>query len=54
MAIRSLCAAFPNEYFRGVDAKRGYPEEFADSLIKAGWLSAMIPKEYCRRMEHIS
>lgn len=45
-AIRALCAAFPDEYFRGVDAKRGYPEDFVDALIKAGWLSAMIPEEY--------
>ena len=46
MAVRALCAAFPDEYFRGVDAKRGYPEDFVDALIKAGWLSAMIPEEY--------
>ena len=46
MAVRALCAAFPDEYFRDVDAKRGYPEKFVDALIKAGWLSAMIPEEY--------
>jgi acyl-CoA dehydrogenase len=46
MAIRALCAAFPDEYFREVDAERGYPEQFVDALIKAGWLSAMIPEEY--------
>src|SRR6202042_2748647 len=46
MAIRALCAAFPDEYFREVDARRGYPEKFVDDLIKAGWLSAMIPEEY--------
>jgi acyl-CoA dehydrogenase len=46
MAIRALCAAFPDEYFRDLDAKRGYPEQFVDALIKAGWLSAMIPEEY--------
>jgi acyl-CoA dehydrogenase len=46
MAIRALCAAFPDEYFRDLDAKRGYPEQFVDALIKAGWLAAMIPEEY--------
>jgi acyl-CoA dehydrogenase len=46
MAVRALCAAFPDEYFRDLDAKRGYPEQFVDALIKAGWLSAMIPEEY--------
>jgi acyl-CoA dehydrogenase len=45
-AIRALCAAFPDEYFRAMDAKRGYPEQFVDALIKAGWLSAMVPEEY--------
>ena len=45
-AIRALCAAFPDEYFRRVDAERGYPGQFVDALIKAGWLSAMIPEEY--------
>ena len=45
-AIRALCGAFPDEYFREVDASRGYPEQFVNALIKAGWLSAMIPEEY--------
>lgn len=46
LGVRALCSAFPNEYFRDVDAKRGYPEQFVDALIKAGWLAAMIPEEY--------
>jgi len=45
-AVRALCAAFPDEYHRKVDEKRGYPEEFVDALTKAGWLAAMIPQEY--------
>jgi acyl-CoA dehydrogenase len=45
-AVRELCARFPAEYFREVDAKRGYPEKFVDSLTKAGWLAALIPEEY--------
>jgi acyl-CoA dehydrogenase len=45
-AVRSLCAQFPDEYFRRVDAQRGYPDEFVAALMKAGWLSAMIPEEY--------
>ena len=45
-AVRALCAGFPDEYFRRIDAARGYPEEFVDALMKAGWLSAMIPEEY--------
>ena len=45
-AVRALCVEFPDEYFRRIDAARGYPEEFVDALMKAGWLSAMIPEEY--------
>jgi acyl-CoA dehydrogenase len=44
--VRALCADFPDEYFRTIDAQRGYPERFVDALIQAGWLSAMIPEEY--------
>ena len=45
-AVRHLCSEFPDEYFRKIDAQRGYPEAFVDALMAAGWLSAMIPEEY--------
>jgi acyl-CoA dehydrogenase len=45
-AVRALCAQFPDEYFRKVDADRGYPEAFVDALTKAGWMAALIPQEY--------
>ena len=45
-AVRALCAQFPDEYFRRVDAERGYPEAFVDALTKAGWLAALIPQEF--------
>jgi acyl-CoA dehydrogenase len=45
-AVRALCAQFPDEYHRAVDAKRGYPAEFVDALTKAGWMAALIPQEY--------
>ena len=45
-AVRALCANYPDEYFQGIDAERGYPDAFVDALIQAGWLSAMIPEEY--------
>jgi acyl-CoA dehydrogenase len=45
-AVRALCAGFPDEYFRKIDAERGYPEEFVNALTKAGWLAALIPQEY--------
>lgn len=44
--VRSLCAQFPDEYFRKVDEQRGYPEEFVNALTQAGWMAALIPQEY--------
>ncbi|MGZ5047262.1 MAG: acyl-CoA dehydrogenase family protein [Usitatibacter sp.] len=44
--VRALCADFPNSYFREVDARRGYPEEFVAALTRAGWLAALIPQEF--------
>ena len=45
-AVRALCADFPDEYFRKVDAARAYPAEFVEALTKAGWLAALIPQDY--------
>ncbi|MBO3708804.1 MAG: acyl-CoA/acyl-ACP dehydrogenase [Candidatus Accumulibacter sp.] len=45
-AIRDLCRQFPDEYFRRIDAQRGYPDDFVAALLDAGWLAAMIPEEY--------
>ena len=45
-AIRALCAEFPDEYFRKVDAERAYPAKFVDALTQAGWMAALIPQEY--------
>jgi len=44
--VRSVCAEFPDEYFRKIDAERGYPEAFVNALTKAGWLAALIPQAY--------
>jgi len=44
-AIRALCAGFPAEYHRRIDAERGYPEDFVDALTKAGWMAALIPEQ---------
>ena len=45
-AVRDLCARFPAAYFRAIDAQRAYPEAFVDTLTRAGWLAALIPKAY--------
>jgi acyl-CoA dehydrogenase len=44
--VRALCAGFPDEYFRKIDAERAYPDQFVEALTKAGWLAALIPGEF--------
>lgn len=45
-AVTVLCAQFPDEYWREIDRERQYPEAFVQALTTAGYLSALIPKEY--------
>ncbi len=44
--VRKLCASYPDEYWRKLDAERKYPSEFVDALTKAGYLSVLIPEEF--------
>ncbi len=44
--VQALCAEFPAEYHRKVDAERGYPDEFVAALTREGWMAALIPEEY--------
>ena len=44
--VRKLCARFPGEYWRKLDAERAYPTEFVQALTEAGYLGALIPEEY--------
>ena len=43
---RTLCAGFPDAYWRETDRDRRYPREFVDTLTAAGLLSVLIPTEY--------
>ncbi|MBN9069966.1 MAG: acyl-CoA dehydrogenase family protein, partial [Rhizobiales bacterium] len=45
-AVRKLCAQFPGDYWRRLDAARGYPTEFVRSLTEAGYLAVLIPEAY--------
>jgi acyl-CoA dehydrogenase len=44
--MRTLCAQFGVEYWRDLDLERAYPERFVRTLAEAGYLSALIPREY--------
>jgi len=45
-AVRGLCTAFPDSYWRGLDAARAYPDAFVKALTDAGYLAALIPEDY--------
>src|SRR3954464_10280963 len=45
-AVRDLCKAFPDAYWRELDAARAYPDAFVKALTGAGYLAALIPEEY--------
>ena len=44
--VRDLCKAFPDTYWRELDAARAYPAAFVTALTDAGYLAALIPEEY--------
>ena len=44
--VRALCMRFPDPYWRDLDQRRAYPEEFVRALTDAGWLAALIPARY--------
>jgi acyl-CoA dehydrogenase len=45
-AVAELCRNFPDTYWRELDTRRGYPEEFVQALTKAGYLATLIPEAY--------
>ena len=45
-AVRALCSRFPDSYWRKLDARDAYPEEFVHALTDAGYLAALIPEEF--------
>ena len=44
--VHEVCDRFPNEYWREMDEKREYPEEFVRAMTDSGYLGCLIPEEY--------
>lgn len=44
--VGRLCANYPGEYWRSIDAARAYPTKFVEELTVAGFLAVLIPEEY--------
>src|SRR5438067_342277 len=47
-AVRELCTAYPDAYWRDLDRTHAYPTEFVRALTEAGWLAALILEEINR------
>ena len=45
-AVESLCARFPEDYWRRLDNERAYPSEFVAEMTAAGFLACLIPQEW--------
>jgi acyl-CoA dehydrogenase len=45
-SVREVCEGFPDAYWRGLDARREYPEEFVRAMSEKRYLAALIPEEY--------
>ena len=45
-SVREVCERFSGAYWRELDAKREYPEEFVRAMTRSGHLGALIPEEY--------
>ncbi len=45
-SVRAVCSKYPDSYWRELDAKLAYPEEFVNEITQNGFLAALIPEEY--------
>jgi acyl-CoA dehydrogenase len=45
-SVRNVCSKYPDSYWRELDAKLAYPDEFVNEITRNGFLAALIPEEY--------
>jgi acyl-CoA dehydrogenase len=45
-AVRAICRKYPGAYWRALEDRRAYPEEFVKELSDGGFLGALIPETY--------
>jgi len=45
-AVAELSKDFPDSYWRELDARRAYPEEFVQALTTAGYMATLVPEEF--------
>ena len=45
-AVAALCSGYGEDYWRRLDAEKGYPTDFVSEMTEAGFLTALIPESY--------
>lgn len=45
-SVRAICDKFGEDYWRDLDASKGYPTDFVRELTASGFLGALIPEQY--------
>ena len=45
-SVRSICANYPEDYWKDLDKVGGYPTEFVKEITDSGFLGCLIPQEY--------
>lgn len=45
-SIQSICSKYPGEYWRKLEDRDEYAQDFVKELTEAGFLAALIPEEY--------
>jgi acyl-CoA dehydrogenase len=45
-SVREICEGFPDAYWRDLDARRAYPEEFVRAMTASGHLGSLVPEAY--------
>jgi acyl-CoA dehydrogenase len=44
--VRKVCGAFPDAYWRDLDARHEFPWDFYDAMAAGGWIGVAMPTEY--------
>ncbi len=45
-AVRTLCAGFPDEYWRRCEAAHEFPWDFYRAMAASGWVGIALPEKY--------
>jgi len=45
-SVRALCMDFPDTYWRDIDKREAYPQDFVTALTQSGYLAVLIPEQY--------